>query len=176
MEIEVVDVGDRGMCKAYLVLTNPSYLNRKNVIDLKAGDNGIQRMIDAISKIADLGTVDVLRLYAHGNEGMINVAGGQEANEDGGSTISLVTIKTLKPLLESLTPYFAPNARVEFHGCEVASGTDGEKLMVALSRMWGVRVQASPDLDPMGAVQFQTRVYEASPAMSCAMPTEMTRG
>jgi Domain of unknown function (DUF4347) len=44
--------------------------------------------------------------------------------------------------LSSLKPYFASGAYVFIYGCESGSGTDGPKLLRALSELWGVPVLA----------------------------------
>jgi len=174
MEINVLDVGDPFMRRVAMVLQ--TQLGKKDLIELAPGPRGVERMIDEIGKRADAGTIDIFRLYAHGNTGIINVAHGHERGEDEDSALTLSTVQRLKPLLATLTPYFSSTARVELHGCMVALGTDGERLMLELARLWRVRVQASPDPEPMGAVQFQGRVYEARPGgLSCVPPTDITK-
>jgi hypothetical protein len=176
MEINVVDVGDSWMNKPLLVLQQQ--LHKKDVIELLPGPNGIERMVHEVGKRADVGSIDVLRLYAHGNSGIINVGAGKHIDEARGSTLTLDTLKQLKPLLSSLAPYFSSTARVELHGCLVSKGAEGEQLMLELAKVWGVRVQASPETEPIGSVQFQGPLYEANPhrGLSCTIPTPITKG
>ena len=188
MEINVVDTNDPWLVKPMIQLTEW----KKIVIEIAAGPNGIARMVDAIiqrtlfsrtpdgrGSIDGHGSITVLRIYSHGNDsGEINVAAGKDENgPDLFSGISLDNLPKLSPILGRLRPYFAPNARVELLACSVAKKSEGEQLMLQLAKLWGVRVQASPNKLTVGSVNFQGPVYEANPGggLSCAVPTELTR-
>jgi Domain of unknown function (DUF4347) len=175
MEINVVDITDRWLLKEWVQLNEW----KKIVIEMHPGPNGVARMVDAIVELAKCpGTITVLRIYAHGNSGVINIAAGKDPyGSDRLSGIDLENLPKLTPTLERLRPYFAPNARVELHGCFVAKGSDGEKLMLKLAKLWNARIQASPMDLPIGAVNFQGPAYEAnqSGGLSCAVATDLTR-
>jgi len=174
VEINVVDTIDRDLLRAASTLRSMG----KTVIELAPGPDGVARMIDeAIKQAGWQGRITVLRLYAHGNSGAINVAGGKYNEEDTLSTLTLANLTKLEDTLRRLTPYFAPGARVELLGCLVGLGGDGEKFIAALARVWGVRVQASPKELPVGSVQFTGPVYEARPdgGLICVPRTEITR-
>lgn len=174
MEINVVDTTDSWFRKPIIQLTEW----RKIVIEMTLGPNGVQRMVDAIIRRAGSpGVITVLRIYAHGRSGAINIAGGKIDAQDQLSGIGLESLPRLTGTLQSLTPYFAPSARVELQGCRVARGSDGEKLMLKLAKIWRAKVQASPEPASIGAVQFAGVVTEANPAggLACVPRTELTR-
>ena len=174
MEIQVVDSIDPYMVRPMSTLKSLS----KKVIEMTPGPNGVGRMIDEVIKVAEKpGAITVLRIYAHGSSGEINVAGGRFNEADSLSTLTLDTLPKLKNLLQRLAPYFAPGARVELQGCTVAKDTKGEKFILELARIWGVRIQGSPIEQPVAAVQFTGPVYEATPTggLLCIPRTEITR-
>lgn len=174
MEINVVDTVDPGLMKVVMTLRN---LGQK-VVEIPPGNDAVHRMVDAIIRLAGSpSSITVLRLYAHGSSGAINVAGGEYSEEEQLSTLTLANLPKLETTLRRLSPYFASGARVELQGCSVATGTDGEKFILGLARVWGVRVQARPKGCPLGTVQFQGAVYEANPqgGLICVPGTEITR-
>ena len=77
--------------------------------------------------------------------------------------IDLSNVDNVAPVLARLAPYFAPQARVELYGCLAAKGSQGEQLIVELSRIWNVRVQAQTTESPIGSIQFMGAVVEAHP-------------
>ena len=175
MEIAVIDTIDRAMVKPMMTLQNLG----KKIIEMTPGPNGIGRMVDQIGRIVEKpGSLTVLRIYAHGNSGMMNVAGGEFDETDSLSTLTLDTLPKVKHQLKQLTPYFAPGARVELLGCAVAKDAEGEKLLVELARIWNVRVQGTPKEEPIAAVQFTGAVYQAAPdgGLVCVPRTEITKG
>lgn len=106
----------------------------------------IGRCFDEIIKtVKTPRSVNVLRIYAHGNSGVIAVTGGDVLNYEA-SAISIWALPKLEPQLARLTPYFANGAQVELYGCYVATGekgdthvikknSDGEKLIIALAKL-----------------------------------------
>ena len=120
------------------------------------------------------GSLSVLRIYSHGNKGVFNIAGeigydkdGKKQNystEQDGNAIAVSNIKQLEPFLRNLTPYFAPQARVELQGCLVGGGKEGETLLRELARIWHVRVQATTEESAVSAIQFTGLVVEAHPS------------
>ena len=110
MELNVVDIGDVYFVKLGMQLRA---LNQP-VIELMKGPDGVRRMVTAI-KMASKGpgSIKVLRLYAHGNSGIINVAGGHEDGSYELSAISIGNLSNIEPLVNELTPYFSQGARVD---------------------------------------------------------------
>ncbi len=136
--------------------------------------NGVGQMISDIRQRARVGGVDVLRIWSHGRPGGQTVSGGH-AGEEGRvlhwTGISVANIGAMRPELERLRPYFAPGARVELRGCNVAGDADGERLLQQLAQIWGVRVQAGTLTQT--SVDWVGPVYEstADGAMSCTTGT-----
>ena len=88
-------------------------------------------MIDEIVvKVKVPKSINILRIYAHGNSGVIAVTGGDILQYQA-SAISIWGLPKITPELSRLTPYFAANAQVELYGCYVATG---EKVMPTLSK------------------------------------------
>jgi len=70
MEVNVVDTVDYGLLPIYRQLTA---LNQAP-IRISNGDEGVRRMIDEIiTTVKTPKSVNVLRIYAHGNSGIIAV-------------------------------------------------------------------------------------------------------
>lgn len=171
MEINVVDVSDPALVKTELQLQR---LGQTIIESNLSVSNAVGRMVsDVIAAAGALGSVSVLRIYSHGNQGVFNIAGEigyvdgkREAysTEKDGNAIAVSNIKLLEPFLRNLTPYFAPQARVELQGCLVGKGTVGETLLRELARIWHVRVQATTEETSIGAVQFTGLVVEANPS------------
>jgi hypothetical protein len=121
-------------------------------------------MVDAIIDLARRPhTVEVLRLYGHGDEGAINVTGGTTDVASDWAGIDLKNVNNLAPQLLRLRPYFTPNARVELQACLVANGRDGETLLQELARIFQARVQAKATKFILSTVQFSGPVVEADP-------------
>jgi hypothetical protein len=174
MEINVVDVSDRALLKPALQLQR---LGQTVIESNRTVSNAVGVMVkDVISAAGCQGSISVLRIYSHGNEGIFNIAGGVISGEDDGNAIAVSNIKQLEPDLSRLAPYFAPQARVELQGCLVGKGTDGEKLLSELARLWHVRVQATTSETSVAAVQFTGSVVEAHPSggLTCAPATPIS--
>lgn len=96
MEINIVDTVDRGLAPIYKQLVS---LNQ-NPIEISRGDNGVERMIsEIINKVKTPNSIDVLRIMAHGNSGVIAVAGG-ETLEYPSSAIANWNLSKLEPTLK----------------------------------------------------------------------------
>lgn len=173
MEVNIVDTVDYGLLPIYRQLT---VLNQ-DPIKIPNGPGGVERMVaEVIGKAKTPNSITVLRIYAHGNSGVIAVTGGDRL-EHPMSAISIWDMPKLDPILARLTPYFAPNAQVELYGCYVATGengngwtikenSDGEKLIRTLAKLWRVKVLASGNTDkglPIASFRFVGLVVEASP-------------
>jgi Domain of unknown function (DUF4347) len=136
--------------------------------------NGVAQVITEITRRAPIGAVNVLRIWSHGRAGGQTFTGGHggEAYRVAHWTgISVANIDALAPTLSELAPYFSPHGRVELRGCEVASGAEGEQLLLRLAAIWQVPVLAG------SATQFRAEwdgtVVEATPsgALMCMSAT-----
>ena len=184
MELNVVDLGDTYFVKLGMQLRA---LNQP-VIEMLKGPDGVRRMVAAIKTASKgPGSINVLRIYAHGNSGIINVAGGHDDGSQELSAISIGNLSTIEPTLSELTPYFAQGARVELVGClvaldenkQVSENSDGERLIKRLAQIWKVDVLASgnPKELPIAALKFVGVVVQANPAggLSSTVPPEIGR-
>lgn len=172
MEIAVVDVSDRALLRTEWRLQQLG----KTVIESNLSvSNAVAQMVkDVIQAAGGPGSISVLRIYSHGNQGVFNIAGeigydenGKKENystEKDGNAITVSNIKLLEPFLRNLTPYFSPQARVELQGCLVGGGSQGETLLRELARIWHVRVQATTRETSISAIEFTGIVVEASPS------------
>ena len=172
MEINVVDVSDRALLRTEWRLQQLG----KTVIESNPNvSNAVAQMVkDVIAAAGSPGSISVLRIYSHGNKGVFNIAGEIGYDKDGkkenystekdGNAIAVSNIKQLEPFLRNLTPYFAPQARVELQGCLVGGGKAGETLLRELARIWSVRVQATTEETSISAIQFTGLVVEAHPS------------
>ncbi|MFI5120669.1 MAG: DUF4347 domain-containing protein [Thermoanaerobaculia bacterium] len=172
MEINVVDVSDRGLLRTEWRLQQLGKTVIESNLDIS---NAVAQMVkDVIAAAGSPGSVSVLRIYSHGNKGVFNIAGEIGYDKDGkkenystekdGNAIAVSNIKQLEPFLRNLAPYFAPQARVELQGCLVGGGSEGETLLRELARIWRVRVQASTEESSITAIEFTGLVVEASPS------------
>lgn len=131
----------------------------KHFVELHLMSNGLQQMKTQIKLMAGIYSITVLRVFGHGAPGIQNVSLGTcfsgYTKED--STIMLSTLGSLSELKR----YFAPNARVELWGCEVAN--DQGKMISALANLWDVRVQATT-VKPEGHLSWD-KVVEARPGI-----------
>jgi hypothetical protein len=184
MELNVVDLGDNYFVKLSMQLRS---LNQP-VIEMTPGPDGVKRMVSAIKTAAKgFKSIEVLRIYAHGNSGIINVAGGEYDASDQLSAISVGNFSKIESSLAELTPYFSPSARVELVGClvalngnkQISENSDGERLIKRLAQIWKVNVLASgnPKELPIAALKFVGVVVQATPAggLSSTIPPEISR-
>ncbi len=187
MEVNVVDTVDYGLLPIYRQL---GAMNQ-DPIRISNGPDGVERMVDEVVKKAKTHrSISVLRIYAHGNSGVIAVTGG-DMLEHASSAISIWYLPKLEPILARLTPYFTANAQVELYGCYVATGqngtgwvikkeSDGEKLISHLAKIWKVRVLASGNTDkglPIASFKYVGLVVEANPngGLRCVPAPEINR-
>lgn len=188
MEVNIVDTVDYGLLPIYRQL---GAMNQ-DPIRIANGDDGVKRMVDEIEKKAKKHrSISVLRIYAHGNSGVIAVTGG-DMLEHPMSAISIWNMPKLEPILSRLTPFFTQNAQVELYGCYVATGqkadevweikkdSDGEKLIIALAKLWKVKVLASGNTEkglPIASFKYVGLVVEADPGggLRCVPAPEIGR-
>ena len=184
MEINVVDTGDSGLMRVVMTLKT---LNQP-VIEMLPGPGGVDRMVtEVIKKAGCMNSIQVLRIYAHGNSGIINVAGGKYDESDTLSAISATNFDKIEASLRRLAPYFSANARVELQGCDVAldpskkisPNSPGETLITKLAKTWGVDVLASgnPKELPLGSVKFVGLVVKATPGggLTCTTAPDIAK-
>jgi hypothetical protein len=187
MEVNVVDTVDYGLLPIYRQLMAMN----QDPIRIPYGDEGVKRMVaEIIGKVKMPRSMNVLRIYAHGNSGVIAVTGG-DVLEYPSSAISIWGLPKIKSDLSQLTPFFATNAQVELYGCYVATGekgdthvikkdSDGEKLIIALAKLWNVRVLASGNTEkglPIASFKFVGLVVEATPGggLRCVPAPEINK-
>ena len=120
-------------------------------------------------------TIEILRFHGHGAPGMMNLAAGKEAMFQHQSGISLGNLVAVKSELSRLKPYFSPTGRVEFHGCNVAEGQDGQLFLSQLATILGVPVSAGTHSQYGGGpkqFKFEGPVHTAKPdgSMMCGLP------
>lgn len=89
-------------------------------------------------------TITLLRFHGHGAPGEMGIAGGKWTSasqhlSDFGPRRRRLARRTLS----ELRPYFASSGRVELHGCKVARGRAGRRLIRWLANTLGVPVSAS---------------------------------
>lgn len=159
MEVNVVDTVDPWMQKIMMGLR----ARGQSMIEMPGMSHGVGYMVTKVLQIARPNSIEVLRIYSHGNEGVINVSGGKVDGTGDWAGIDLSNVDNVAPVLARLTSYFARQARVEVHGCLVAKGSEGEQFIKELSRIWNVRVQAQTTESPIGSIQFMGAVVEAHP-------------
>ena len=184
MEINVVDIGSKWIGRVVLTLRS---LNQE-VIEMQGGPGGVARMVDeVIKKVGSPRNLQVLRIYAHGGPGVINVAGGEFDESEALSAISVSNLPKIEPTLRLLTPYFVPDGRVELLGCDVAldknkkisEKSPGLTLLSKLAKIWNVEVLASgnPKQLPIASIKFVGLVVRVAPfgGLTCTNPPEVTR-
>jgi hypothetical protein len=136
--------------------------------------NGVGQMVRDVAARVPAGRLQVLRIWSHGRSGGQTISGGHggEAYRVAHWTgISVANLDALRPTLSILTPLFAPNGRVELRGCEVASGEDGQNLLLALAGIWRVPVLAG--IATQYRAEWDGTVVQASPSggLMCAGPS-----
>lgn len=134
-----------------------------------------QVVSDIIRKAVLPKSIELLRFHGHGAPGMMNIAAGTQAMFVHQSGISLGNLQSVKAELSRLRPYFAPNGRVEFHGCNVADGKDGQDFLSQLAKIIGVPVSAGTQSQYGGGknqFKFEGSVHTAKPdgSMMCGFP------
>jgi hypothetical protein len=188
MEVNIVDTVDRGLATIQKQLVS---LNQ-DPIEIPNGTKGVERMVHTIiNRVKVPDSIDVLRILAHGNAGLMAITGGEDSPLD--SAISIWHLPKLEPTLKLLTPYFKPTARVELLGCYVATHLDeqtddhsikadseGEQLIKELARIWQVNVLASGNTAkglPIASIKFVGLVVLATPqgGLICVPAPEITK-
>jgi hypothetical protein len=136
----------------------------------------VEHIVHQIIKRAGFpGRIKLLRFHGHGAPGAMNVAAGREDYDVHHSGFSTANLSSTTGPLSKLTPYFGPRGRVELHGCKVAMGPEGQKLLRRLAKIWGVPVTAGTENQLGGGADqftFEGPVHTAMPNgnMMCGIP------
>jgi hypothetical protein len=138
-----------------------------------------QVVSDIMRRAETQGSIGLLRFHGHGAPGMMNIAAGKQSMFQHQSGISLSNLSGTKAELCRLKPYFAKNGRVEFHGCNVAEGPDGQSFLLQLAKIFGVPVSAGTQSQYGGGAKqfkFEGPVHTAKPdgSMMCGLPVQWT--
>lgn len=188
MEINVVDTVDPSLRRVWLQLVS---LNQ-DPIEIKNGPAGVERMVvEIIERVKTPRSIDVLRIFSHGNAGVFVITGG-DTNPEPSSMLATWNLPQMEAALRTLTPYFKPTARVELLCCYVATesvgdeahiikkNSEGEQLIKQLAKIWQVKVFASGNTEkglPIGTIKFTGLVVLSDPggALSCTAAPEIQK-
>lgn len=105
--------------------------------------NGIHQATMDIQRIARSGNVVLLRFHGHGGPGEMLVTAGKGRYADASNTFETTFLESMVRFLSRLRPVFARFGSAELHGCRVARGRNGRRLLQGLARAWNVPVTAS---------------------------------
>ncbi len=94
----------------------------------------IKELVDAVIAKANGHPIGILTITGHG------MRGSQELGDRGDIDTTMSASELIE--LGRLHRYFAPGAQVVLHGCEVAAGKSGERLLHDLASLWRVQVRA----------------------------------
>ena len=165
MIIDVIGGSDRGP-------------TRNEVTQLKAagGDpiivNGMPNAVGQLAKriierAGSHGMITLRRFHGELALGIAGSASGRERERSTRLTNLLGRRRTgAQRALAALRPYFAPNGRVELHGCQVERGAAGRRLIQSLAATLGVPVSAGVRAHHGGvrkAFEFEGPVRTAYP-------------
>jgi hypothetical protein len=107
-------------------------------INMYGMSNGVGQMISDIMQRVPMGRLERLRIWSHGAPGMQNISAGRSGSGAvHWASLSLSNIAQVRETLAQLRPYFSSHAHVELRGCNVAQGSQGERLLVELARDLG---------------------------------------
>jgi len=185
--IDVIDITDPMLVQTQVALGR---LGRSKILTYRSMSNGLGQMVEDICRLLgtpsqpprfELGKpaprttadmikafgavshkIDALRIWGHGDIGGQNISAGTDgsgvlAHRTG---LSPSVVRREEAVLRRLTPYFAPNGRVELRGCAVGRGFDGIKFLQQLADVWGVKVYGAVELQPMVGLDWFGPVYE----------------
>jgi hypothetical protein len=142
--------------------------------------SSVREMVEAIERLVsqsrsqfpDGVLIRRLRIFGHGRPG-IQVMGGDPSTNSPLRTMQvgrdgrLTNARVLQVLSRG---YFAAGAVVELHGCQVAAGSNGRRLLEELHCLWGVIVRGGQDdqrADEIG--NYEGSVVESSSGV-CRAP------
>ncbi len=127
--------------------------------------NGVGQMVEDVRNVAGLRSIQVLRIWSHGQPGGQAVSAAPGINPQGQRAgIAMTNYKDIAGDLGQLAPCFTAGGRLELRGCNVAVGSTGEDLLKALARLLQVDVYAQIENQPIGPVDWTGPVLRATPA------------
>jgi hypothetical protein len=166
MIIDVVDTYDKSLLNQEVAAIRAQ--GREPIVLNHTTTNAIAQIAQMIiDRAGGPSTITLLRFHGHGVPGAMGVNSGEEDFDSYGNGISITNLELIRSDLARLRPYFAANARVELHGCNVASGRRGRQLLRSLAAIWGVPVSAGSRTQQGGGAatfRFEGPVYTSSPA------------
>ena len=95
MEVNVVDTVDPWMQKIMMGLR----ARGQSMIEMPGMSHGVGYMVTKVLQIARPNSIEVLRIYSHGNEGVINVSGGKVDGTGDWAGIDLSNVDNVAPVL-----------------------------------------------------------------------------
>lgn len=116
--------------------------------------NGIGQVMQHLTaRMSSTAHVVLLRFYGHGSPAGMGISDGAGSVRIGNRRVYLEdedmsaltpgTVAAGESILRQLTPYFGRYSSVELHGCRVAMGAQGRRLVQDLADIWGVPVSAA---------------------------------
>jgi len=115
-----------------------------NPIIMRGMSNGVgQAMVSVAQQVKGAESIVLLRLYAHGAPGGINVSAGVDDYDADLAGISNSNFHQIRGSLNFIKGKFAPFSSVGFHGCQVGRGSAGRNLVRKLADVWQVPVTAA---------------------------------
>lgn len=171
-------------------VTDPDVMNTEGADVRDAGGqpiftgnicNGVGEVTDHVRWRAINGGGDIilLRFFGHGSSGNMGVSDGVGSfrdprnprrrihlEDDDWTSISSGNVRELAPTLGRLHSIFGLYSSVELHGCNVARGRNGRRLIDALARIFEVPVTGAAVSQYAGdssTFHFEGRTYTAFP-------------
>lgn len=138
--VDSVDRSDHGRPKG----ENTEHLDLgpfgQTVLEQFGMTNGVPTVLTRVRSAARLGQVVLLRFHGHGGPGNMIIASG--TNPNAASSLNARYGQGFFNALRVLRPIFAPFGSVEMHGCRIAKGAMGLKLLRGMADALGVPVSA----------------------------------
>lgn len=170
MIIDFVDISMRDAVEVEAIRAQ----GREPVTINRSRANSVRLVIDAIIERAEsgggYGVITLLRFFGHGIIAGMGITDSEhmcDAMVDYSNAISRTVIATQPHEFVRLRPYFAANARVELHGCNVGRGPHGRELLRYLADIWRVPVSAGSHTQRVGTgsvlSNFEGTVYTVYP-------------
>lgn len=134
-------------------------------------DNGVDYMVEQLrQRVLQTGTIDLLRIHGHGGPGVQTISCSKDLRsmdmKKTRSILSYYNFEHIRPCLEKMKGYFAPNAQVWLMGCEVGAKFEGKWLIAKLAQLWRVQVTAGIPIQKGGGLdtfQFEGQTATAYP-------------
>lgn len=141
LPINVVDVIDASDLRV-LFEDHPFLRDGDSEVVLSFGmSRGTQELIEQLVRKYGQGTVGLLRFHGHGGPGEMRVAGGGAVTT---SSIAALHFRFTQAwdYYRLLGSVLKPYGSIEMHGCRVAAGAQGQRLMTAFADACGHPVSA----------------------------------